>query len=235
MSDITDFYFSKRLEFDDYITKNMKITKKICNDNYYVKYGINIRKQLGMDLSRAKADVDISKLVPKDVKCVFFTNCEGLEMPKLPDTVEVLFFQQCKFKKFYFPKNLKELYFGMWNDIKTLPDISNLKNLWSLDILKQTRLRFLPKTLPDSIIFLTLTNNKIMESSLKSLPENLEYISIDDCPLIAKVPDLRYLKKLKQISIEYNHKSEFEVSKTITEMKDLYIDITSNGGKPYKF
>jgi hypothetical protein len=213
----------------------MKIIKEICNDDYYVQYGINKRKQLGMDLYRAKANVDISKLVPKNVKCVFFTDCKGAEMPKLPDDVEVLFFQKCKFKIFHFPKNLKELYFGMWNDIKTLPDFSNLKNLWSLDILKQTDLRFLPKTLPDSIIFLTLRTNKIMKSSLKSLPKNLEYIYITETPFINNIPDLSYLKKLKQVSIEYEYKSDFVASKKLLEIKGLYIDMKNDRDADYKF
>jgi len=51
--------YSKRLDFDKPITKNMKIIKKVVIDNYFIQYGINIRKQLGVDLRRAKKDVDI--------------------------------------------------------------------------------------------------------------------------------------------------------------------------------
>ena len=51
--------YSRRLDFDKPITKNMKIIKKVVIDNYFIQYGINIRKQLGVDLRRAKKDVDI--------------------------------------------------------------------------------------------------------------------------------------------------------------------------------
>jgi hypothetical protein len=220
-------YLAKRLDFDNYITKNMKIIKKIANDDYYVKYGINKRKQLGMDLYRAKADVDISKLVPKEVKCVFFTDCEGVEMPKLPDAVEVLFFQKCAFKKFYFPKNLKELYFGPWNSIKTLPDLSNLKNLWSLDIEKQTHLSFLPRNLPESIKMLSLRDNPKMKSSLKYLPLNLDYLYIKDCRNLLIIPDLHYLKKLRFLSATYDYdiRKKVKIDHRIKNIPNLNIDI----------
>jgi hypothetical protein len=214
--------------------RNTKITKEICTDDYYVQYGINKRKQVSMDLHRAKASVNISKLVPKDVKCVFFTYCEGSEMPKLPDDVEVLFFNNCDFKKFHFPKNLKELYFISMNKIKTFPDFSNLKKLWSLDIQHSRHNITFPKTLPASIKYITLGPDRFLKSSLKFLPPNLEAISIQNCALISKVPDLRYLENLRFISLANDFSREVSVSKKLLEMKGLRINIESNG-KPYKF
>lgn len=225
--DTEEDYFAKRLDFDNFISKNMKIIKEIVDDDYFVQYGINVRNQLGMDLYRAKAHVDISKLVPKEVKCVFFTDCEGLEMPKLPDTVEVLFFQKCAFKKFYFPKNLKELYFGSWNFIKTLPDISNLEKLWSLDIEKQTYLSFLPRNLPESIKMLSLRDNPKMKSSLKYLPPNLEYLYIKDCRNMLTIPNLNYLKKLRFLSATYDYdlRKKVKIDPRIKNIPNLNIDI----------
>jgi hypothetical protein len=222
-------YLYKRLDFDNFISKNMKIIKEIINDDYFVQYGINKRKQLGMDLYRAKADVDISKLVPKEVKCVFFTDCEGLEMPKLPDTVEVLFFQKCAFKKFYFPKNLKELYFGPWNSIKTLPDLSNLKNLWSLHIERQKYLKFLPNNFPENIKYITLLVNPFLKSSLKHLPVNLECIYITDCESIVSIPDLRYLKNLKFMTIRNQKKIDFKINKHTEAIPGLKLEVWING------
>jgi hypothetical protein len=228
-------YFEKRISVDEYDNdRDTRIIKKIVNDDYYLRYGINKRKQLSMDLYRAKAEIDISKLVPKDVKCVFFTDCKGLEMPKLPDTVEVLFIDNCYFKKFYFPKNLKELYFISMNNIKTFPDLSKLKKLWSLDIQMQKQPITLPKTLPDSIKYITLGPSRFLKSSMKFLPLNLEAISVYDCDLITKVPDLRYLKNLRFISVGHDKNTEVNVSKTIKEIKGLHINITSNS-RPYKF
>jgi hypothetical protein len=218
-------YFYKRLNFDNYMTKNMKIIKKIVNDDYFVQYGINVRNQLGMDLRRSKASVDISKLVPKEVKCVFFTRCEGLEMPKLPDTVEVLFIQNCSFRTFYFPKNLKELYFNASDKIKTLPDISNLKNLWSLDITNYLTLRFLPKNLPENLTMLTLSYNMLMKSSLTHLPKKLEYIYLENCQNIKVIPDLRYLKKLNQITLEYPYKFPLIIDPKTKTIPGLFIKI----------
>lgn len=218
-----DEYYARRLRFDDDIFKNIKITKKICNDEFYVKYGINVRKQLAMDVTRAKAGADLQKLVPKDVKCVFFDRCEGTEMPKLPDTVEVLYIQKCNFKKFYFPKSLKEMYFAYSPIIKTLPDLSNLKNLWSLDISGLVELRFLPKNLPESLVMLTMEENDKLKSSLSSLPSGLEYIHIKNCYNITKIPNFTYLKKLRQITLDYPREYKLNISKKIDpKLLDLF-------------
>lgn len=211
--DIGRAYYKKRLNFDEYITKNMKITKEIVNDDFYAQYGINSRNQLGLYLCRAKATVDLEKLIPKEVKCVLFVRCEGTVMPKLPDTVEVLFFDKCNFKKIYFPKNLKEMYFGTSLTNKTLPDMSHLKNLWSLDIQAMIELKFLPKNLPSSLKMLTLESNRNLKSSLTSLPLNLEYIGISNCYNITKIPNLSYLKNLKRLNLYYIMKHKIIINK----------------------
>lgn len=219
-------YLERRLNFDDFVDKNMKITKEIVNADLYVSYGINVRKQLGMDVSRAKAGVDLQKLVPKDVKCVFFDRCEGEEMPKLPDGVEVLYIRKCNFKKIYFPKGLKEMYFDFSPSIKTLPDLSNLKHLWSLDIHSLVELRFLPKNLPESLILLTIKGNNNLKSSLNSLPKNLEFIYIGECYNILSIPSLSYLKNLKFFTAEYlEQKVDLKVSKSLLSRKDTVVDI----------
>lgn len=230
-----DEYYAKRLRFDDDIFKNIKITKKISNDDFYVKYGINVRKQLAMDLSRAKAGVDLQKLVPNDVKCVFFDRCEGAEMPKLPDTVEVLYVEKCNFKKIYFPKNLKEMYFNYSKTIKTLPDMSHLKHLWSLDIDGVVALRFLPKNLPTSLRMLTMERNTVLKSSLTSLPVNLEYVHIRDCYSITKIPNLTYLKKLRQITLNYPRDYKLIISKkTDPKLLDLFGNFQYQDSKKLK-
>jgi hypothetical protein len=179
-----------------------------------------------MDLRRAKADVDLQKLVPKDVKCAFFDRCEGTAMPKLPDSVEVLYIRKCNFKKFYFPKELKEIYFDFSPTIKTLPDLSMLKKLWSLDINSLVELRFLPKNIPSSLKMLTLLGNDNLKSSLTSLPENLEYIYIKNCYNIATIPSLSYLKKLKFFNADYDDKKvELKVSKSLLNRKAVTVDI----------
>lgn len=219
-------YYGKRLEFDNYGDKNMKITKEIVNAEFYVQYGLNKRKQLGMDLRRAKAGVDLQKLVPKDVKCVFFDRCEGIQMPKLPDSVEILYIRKCNFKKFYFPKGLKEMYFDFSPSIKTLPDLSMLKKLWSLDINSVVELRFLPKNLPASLKMLTLIGNDNLKTSLSSLPENLEYIYIKNCYNIVTIPSLSYLEKLIFFNADYNDKKvDLKVSKSLLNRKGVNVDI----------
>jgi hypothetical protein len=199
--------YSKRLDFDNFFTKNMKIIKEICNEEYFILYGINIRKQLGVDLHRAKKDVDIASLIPKEAKCVFLTRCKGDTMPELPDTVEVLFLKQNSFTKFPFPlpKNLKELYFNGGNSMKKLPDLSHLKFLWSLDIIL-SKVKFLPRNLPDSIKIITIERSDIKDS-LKSLPSNLILLNIESCENIKVIPDLTYLKHLKLLALTYHRES----------------------------
>jgi hypothetical protein len=120
------------------------------------------------------------------------------------------------------------------NKIKTFPDFSNLKKLWSLDI-QHSRVHItLPKTLPESIKYITLGPDRFLKSSLKFLPPNLEAISIQNCSLMRKVPDLRYLQNLRFISLGNDFSKEVSVSKKLLEMKNLRINIESNG-KPYKF
>lgn len=227
-------YFDRRTPVQIHGNRGIKVFKKIETDDFSIEYGINRRNQLSIDLSRLKEGVDIAQIIPKDVKCVFFIYCEALEMPKFPDTVEVLFFQHCEFKKFYFPKNLKELYFDYLNNIKLLPDLCNLKNLWSLHLGGQRHSLTLPEKLPNNITFLTLGPDPFLKSSLKHLPLSLEALYIDECPLIKIVPDLRYLKKLRFITMNYWFKTSFKVSKTIKEIKGLQIDI-SGGGVRHEF
>ena len=219
-------YFFRRLDFDDYVNKNMKIIQKITNTDFAVQYGINKRKQLGMDLRRCKAGVDIQQLVPKEVKCVFFTDCKGTEMPKLPDTVEVLFFNTCNFKKFYFPKSLKELYFEYLPEMKKLPDFSGLKHLWALDINRMPVLKFLPKNLPDSIISLNLRKNRVLKSSLNNLPKNLEQLYISECYNILNIPSFNKLNKLKFFTAEYpSMVVDLKVSPKLENIKGFVVDI----------
>jgi hypothetical protein len=228
--------YSKRLDFDNFFTKNMKIIKEICNEEYYIQYGINIRKQLGVDLRRAKKDVDIASLIPKEAKCVFLTRCKGDTMPELPDTVEVLFLKQNSFTKFPFPlpKNLKELYFNGGNSINKIPDLSHLKFLWSLDInleidlsefnpKKKWYIKKLPDNLPDSIKLLTINRSDI-KASLKSLPSNLQALGIIECKNITKIPDLSYLKHLKLIDLNYARENPIIISSKTREM-NIDIDI----------
>ena len=223
--------YSKRLDFDNFFTKNMKIIKEICNENYFILYGINIRKQLGVDLYRAKKDVDIASLIPKEAKCVFLTRCEGDTMPELPDIVEVLFLSENSFTKFPFPlpKNLKELYFKGGIPLKKLPDLSHLKFLWSLDINLETDLsefnpkkkwyiKKLPDNLPDSIKLLTINRSDI-KSSLKSLPSNLQELGISACKNITKIPDLSYLKHLKFLNLTYDRTDPPTIHKKTLDMK----------------
>jgi len=216
--------YSKRLDFDNFFTKNMKIIKEICNEEYYIQYGINIRKQLGVDLRRAKKDVDIASLIPKEAKCVFLTRCEGDTMPELPDIVEVLFLSENSFTKFPFPlpKNLKELYFKGGIPLKKLPDLSHLKFLWSLDIIL-SKVKFLPRNLPDSIKIITIERSDIKDS-LKSLPSNLILLNIESCENIKVIPDLTYLKHLKLLALTYHRESPTVIHKKTNEMS-IDIDI----------
>lgn len=192
--------FKKRLKFDDWLTRNITTTKEIVVAEYYAQYGTNHRGENTFVLTRANGDVDIPNLYPKGMKCVFFVGCKGDTMPPLPDTVETINLMS-NFVKFphRFPKNLKELYLSLFL-VKTMPDLSYLKHLWSLDINNKYP-EHLSTNLPDSIQLLTVSDS-CMKSSLKRLPKNLVFLDIANSPNLHEIPDLSYLKKLKGISVD---------------------------------
>jgi Leucine-rich repeat (LRR) protein len=229
---ISSKLYSNRLDFDEIFGRNMKVKNEIVTEDYFVQYGINKRKQPGIDIRRAKKNIDLLKLIPEEAKCVFLMKCEGDTMPKLNDNVEVLVLEYVNFTKFphKFPKNLKELYFIGNKNLKKIPDISYLKNLWSLEI-RSSYITFLPTNLPDNIILLDLITG-IIKTSLKQLPKKLIHLSIDSCANISKIPDLNYLHDLKSLFVEYRRESPIEINK-----KTLSMDIEGmviGGGRIFK-
>jgi hypothetical protein len=142
----------------------------------------------------------------------------------MPDIVEVLFLSENSFTKFPFPlpKNLKELYFKGGIPLKKLPDLSHLKFLWSLDIIL-SKVKFLPRNLPDSIKIITIERSDIKDS-LKSLPSNLILLNIESCENIKVIPDLTYLKHLKLLALTYHRESPTVIHKKTNEMS-IDIDI----------
>jgi Leucine-rich repeat (LRR) protein len=217
-----DQLYKNQLDYDNLFNRNMKISNEIVNEDYYVQYGINKRKQLGVDIFRAKETVDLKSLIPGDAKVVFFTTCKGDTMPKLNDNVEVIVFDNNNFTKFPYPlpKNLKELYLTD-NIMKKLPDLSHLKKLWCLYIYG-TKINFLPKNLPDNIEFLSIDGETI-KSTLKNLPLNLIVLVISRMD-INKIPDLSYLSRLKMLRvINPNKKKQFEIDEGTRKM-NIIID-----------
>jgi hypothetical protein len=214
--------YKNQLDYDNLWNKNMKISNEIVNEDYYVQYGINKRKQLGTDLRRAKETVDLKSLIPGDAKVVFLTKCDGDTMPKLNDDVEVLVLDSNNFTKFPhpLPKNLKELFLNS-NIMKKLPDLSRLKKLWRLSI-RRSDIIFLPKNLPDNIEFLSIDGEKI-KSTLKKLPLNLIILSIRRMD-INKIPDLSYLSQLRMLRVlNPNKKKQFEIDEKTRKM-NIIID-----------
>jgi hypothetical protein len=214
--------YKNQLNYNNLFNRNMKISNEIVNDDYYVQYGINKRKQLGVDIFRAKETVDIKSLIPGDAKVVFLTTCDGDTMPKLNDDVEVLVLDSNNFTKFPhpLPKNLKELYLNS-NIMKKLPDLSSLKKLWRLSI-RRSDIIFLPKNLPDNIEFLSIDGEKI-KSTLKNLPLNLIILGIRRMD-INKIPDLSYLSQLRMLRVlNPNKKKQFEIDEKTRKM-NIIID-----------
>jgi hypothetical protein len=212
--------YNDRLDFDDYWTKNMKIKSEIVNKQYYVKYGNNKRNQISVDIERSSETVDISSLIPKEAKCVFLSRCKSDTMPKLNDNIEVLLLDDVEFTKFphKFPKNLKELYFS-GNKMKKMPDLSYLKNLWSLSTFRDNFIS-LPNNLPNSIKILTINASKSMKSSLKKLPNSLVILNVH-CKNINKIPDLSYLIHLKLLQVLEPKGKNIDINEKTRKMKIL--------------